>query len=369
MDANYASRGMQAVLVMAVVGLLVGPARAEVLEISAECRAQVTERVGGQATTVDSELQRYPETTGVLPMRAEAGITNEVDTEIMGLGLCFTQFKDPRSTTSEVPDELNVDAATFSGEADLDYEVIGIVVERRSIRPTANETKLADGTEVILTSDFYVQGLLVAAIVSDDPNTDLTGLLARVEVTVVHTRASSAPETVLLATYELVGQADGSVKLGTQGVARTKHVVNLNLSDRVTELGKLRVAILPSVKLGYEYLTAVGETSELAATLRVRLLSLPDGTGVGAAFGMPGERIGQTVDAVLGGAAGVDTVRTINNVIAGLPEPAIKFLREPRSENLNFLGFLGSLCGLLGAEAVVGFVFMLGWVGIRARRR
>jgi hypothetical protein len=360
---------MRGGLAAVILTVLVGPVQAELLDVSAECEAKVAEHFLGLPSGVDREAQRYPETTSVLPMRAEAGITREDDGEVKGVGLCFAQFKDPRNLTGEIPDELNIDAATYSSHAALSYQVDTIVVERRQIRPTSAETGLGDGEEAEFVSTFYIRGLLAA--VSQQASTDLTGLLARVEATVVQERPGQAAQTVMTAAYELTGQAGGTVNLRTGGGADLGDVVSPNLGGFVDALDVVRVAILPSVEISYNYFAAVGEASTLTATLRVTLVSVANGTGVGAAFGMPGEKIGQTIDAAVGGSSGTSIVQAINDTIGGLPAPAIPFLIPPEGPSqgiLGFLGFFANLCGLFGAETAFGAVLMLGWVGVRTRR-
>lgn len=374
MYVNHASSVLRTIQAVAVLGMLGASARGELVQISARCESRATEMISGQVGMSDWEIERYPETTSVLPMRAESGITSEsakseevVGTRVDGIALCFTQFKDPRGRTSAVPDELNIDAATYSLGAELGYTVDGLIVERRTILTTAAATGRSEGEEVELTSTFYIQGLLAA--VAEAQGAALDGLLARVEATVVHERPGESPVTVLAATYELRGKADGAIALETAGDADPAHVEDWSLGESVGELQTVRVAVLPAVQLGYNYHATVGGESQLTASLRVKLVSVPGGTGVGAAFGMPGEKIGQTIDAIVGGTAGTNVVRAINSSIAELPAPAIDFLLEPSVTPGGILGFIFSGCGLFGVEGLIGLGTMIGWAGFRTRRR
>jgi len=361
MSTRFAS-WVLCVVVAVVVAAMACTACAEVLEVAATCESRATELDASGPVTVDSNVERYPETTTVLPMRVEAGISRAVATEVRGIAQCFSQFKERNPVPGSIPDELNLDAATYSDLLGFSYDVVGLVEERRRIRPTAGETGKADGEQVQFTSSFYIQGLLVA--VAESAGTSLSGLVARVEATVVHEPNGLPAQTVMSATYELVGQADGSVVFGTAGDANPGDAVNLDLAQFVNELDVLRVAILPAVQISYPYTATVGAESRLTGRLRVRLVCAPGGTGVGAAFGMPGEKIGQTIDTVLGGTAGTDLVRAVNNTIATLPAPAIQFLLEPGGGS-----GLPVACCASAPMGIVGLAVMLLWTSLRSRRR
>ncbi|MBN1345950.1 MAG: hypothetical protein JXQ73_24885 [Phycisphaerae bacterium] len=356
-----------AMLSVAACLCLSASARAELIEVSAECEAKVVETVFGDLGTEDSALERYPETTSVLPMRVDAGVTREISEEVKGIGLAFSQFKDPRIQTDEIPDELNLDAAAYSRPFFVGYEVVARVKESRKIQPTASETNRLDGEETEFLSSFYIQGLLVA--VAEIGKDNLDGLMARVTARVVHERPGREPQAVLQAVYELRGKSNRRVELVTSGQADPNGVSDLDLSPLLGEIETLRVALLPAVRMDYAYHATIGETSTLTATLLVELESIPGGTGVGAAFGMPGEKIGQVIDAVVGGTTGSKTVQSINNAISALPPPALDFLTPPGQGTFDVADLLGPLCPVSGIVGMIGFVAVLGRAGAGRRGR
>jgi len=352
---------------VALAGMGLSFARADVVDLSASCQATVIERVGGKDSTTDSKTERYPETISVLPMSTEAGITTTAGDVVKGIGLSFCRFRDPNTKTGSIPAELNVDAATYSDDPELGYEVTGEVVERRRVRFTPGQTGVENGEEVELASTFYIRGLLVA--LAERSGKDLSGVLARVEVTVVHARPGRTAQTVMSATYELIGQADGTVKLATSGQADLDQVSDIDLTQFTDALGVLRISLLPAVAVPYQYTATVGQESELTARLSVKLISTPDGTGVAAAFGMPGQTLGQALDAVLGNSTGTQIVRAINTSVAALQPPGVDQLIEPGLAAADFLAWFLNLCGGLGAESAVGLGVLLGWPRLQSRRR
>jgi len=371
MDVDRTRRDLTAVAALGILGWLVASACANVTEISARCESQVVEFLDGKPGAKDLAVERYPESTSVLPMRVQAGVTRESGEKLKGIGLCLSQFKDPRTSTSEVPDELNLDAGVFSAGSNVGYEVDGIVVERRTIRPGTDETGLTEGTQVEFTSNFYIQGLLVVA--SESIDRDLSGLQALVEAMVVREGSSGPAQTAMIATYKLIGKADGSVELVALGNAPADGALVQDLAATVPDFALLKVAILPAVQISYTYNATVGVESTLTGSLRIRLVSLPDGTGAGAAFGMPGEKISQTIDVAIGETDGPDSVSAINDFIATVPAPGIQFLIDSTGQTASgflsgFFGFFGQICGLFGVETAMGFAVMLGWGGIRMRR-
>ncbi len=342
-------------------------ARAEILDLGAECRARVVEMNRG-TTTVDEAIERYPETASVLPMHAEAAVTAEGSAAVEAIGLALSQFKDPRTVVGAIPDELNLDAAAYSGLFDVHYDVVTEVTERRTVRPTSVEAGAPDGKSVEFAGSFFIQGLLTA--VSQERGRSLNGLLARVDANVVKECPVEGPQTLLSARFELVGQSDGTVRMNTGGAAQRADAIDLNLSTVAEDLGVLRVVLLPAVQFDYTYTATVGASFDLTATLRVTLMNLPDGTGVGAAFGMPGEKIGQSIDAVLGGTTGVDTVQAINTQISQIPAPAIPLLvNPPQNPGDLFHLFFGNICGLFGFESLIGLGLIGSWTGLRRVRR
>ncbi len=341
----------------------VDPARAEIVDISGVVETRVTELLNGQPTNVDSSIERYPETTGVLPMTVESGITDATPSTVQGIGLALSRLKDPRGTTGPVPEELNLDAAAYAGFPSTSFDVASSVTEARRIRTDFQLGGPAEGEEGRFFSNFYIQGLLLAVSQSDDR--DLTGLRAEVRVIVVHERPGQDPITRLDAAYMLLGQPDGTIALALAGRAEPGKVVEQDLAPFISDFASARVALFPNVNLQYDYEATIGQESTLIATLKVHLIALPDGTGVGAAFGMPGDKIGLAVDSVLGGSTGTSTVQAINTQIANLPATSVQPLTNPDASGL--LALLPGFCGSFGVIASMALLAMMSWTGLRRR--
>ena len=77
MHRNQARRATYTVFAVAILCISSGAARAELVGLEARAESRVTEMANGSPGTKDVAVERYPETTSVLPMRAEAGVTDE----------------------------------------------------------------------------------------------------------------------------------------------------------------------------------------------------------------------------------------------------------------------------------------------------
>ncbi len=354
------------------------PAKADLIGVSSTCQATVSLLEGGQVVQTDSETELYPQSTSTLPMSARASITSRSGEEVKGIGLSFCQFKDPASRSGGVPDELNIDATTYAADSATSYDVSGLVRESRVVRFTAVQTGAAIGDEVEFESTVYIRGLLAAVV--RPSGLDLTGLKATVETTVVCIRPNRADDTVMTATYELAGSSDGTVALNLAGQAKADQVTVTDLSSVVTDLAVVKVAFMPSIAITYRYKATVGEQTELVARLQVKLVSVPGGAGVAAAFGMPGETLGKVIETAVSGATAAKMIRSINKKIGELPAGSLDALVDPpsaqlKADNTNtqntadpFTSWFAGLCGGLGAESAVGVLMFLFFTGLRPRR-
>lgn len=359
----HAFRLVASCLVVAAVNLIGLPkARGEIVDISGVVRTTVTELLNGQPVNVDSAIERYPETTGVLPMTAESGITDAAAGTVKGIGLALSRLKDPRGSTGPIPEELNLDAAAYAGFPSTSFDVVSSVSESRRIRTEFQAGGPAEGEEGRFYSNFYIQGLLLA--VSESDERDLTGLRAELRVTVVHVRPDQDPVTRLDAGYILLGQPNGTIEMALSGRAEPGKVIEHDLAPFVDEFSAGRLALFPNVNLQYDYEAIIGSESTLTATLEVHLVTLPEGTGVGAAFGMPGDKIGQAIGSVLGGPTGTGTVQVINNYIGSLPSTSVQPLNDL---NDGLLVFLPGFCGSFGVIACMALLVMLSRSGMRRR--
>jgi hypothetical protein len=359
---------------VAVMGMVwPGTGRAEVIDLAGTCHSQVTEYVNGLEARTESQSETFPGSVSALPLRTNVGMINQTSNDFTGAGLCYCLLKDPNLRTADAPDELNIDAATFSTGKGLNYGVGGVITEQRTIRFTTQQTGRLEGEEVEFKSTFTLRGLLIA--LAQRSGMDLTGLLARVEAQVVQTwpdDANQAAKTLLHVTYDLEGQADGSIALVVANDAKASDV-NLapDLGGIVPEFNTVKVALFRQLGLQYRYKATVGQETQLTATLRVVLASLPEGTGVGATFGMPGETLGRAIDTALGTTAAAGIITQVNTVIDTPLFPQIDRMVVPGSGtgSNGFLDFFTTLCGGLGAESLIATGLMLGWVGLNARRR
>jgi hypothetical protein len=367
MCENYPRWLLCAAIICCLGFALAGSARAEVLDLSATCQATVTENSPNGPGQTDTHTELYRQTTSVLPMSTEASITTHAGDQVTGLGLSYCRFEDPFSTADSTPHELNADVATFSDDAALGYDVNSVVTETRKVRFTPEQTQRALGQEVEFISTFYVRGLLIAFARNSGMN--LSGLVARMEITVTHARPGRPEQTAMTAVYELVGQSDGTVKLNTSGKAQPGQVIDLELGGVVPEFPVLRLALLSDVAIEYRYTGTVGEESSLNAALRLTLVSLPGGTGAAGVLGMPGEMLGR-LQSVLGLKTASALVRSVNKEIVKLPAAGVDPLVDPEQQSgpPAFLAWFTRLCGGLGAESIVGIALMLGWMALSRRR-
>jgi len=368
MHRNHVSWGLRRALSLALGLVCAASARAELIGFSASCESSVIETWNGEPGWTSSQTDRYPETVSSLPMVTEANVVRTEKDTFKGIGLSYSEFKDPNTKTGGIPAELNIDAATYSKWVGVGYEATGTVVETRTVRFTTAQTQMPEGEEVELVSTFFMRGLLV--VLAERTDMDLTGLPATVEAGVTHTRPGRAEEVVMQATYELLGQANGAVKLITSGNADPNGVVDLNLGAVSDQLKRIHATFLPTLPIYYRYTAKVGEASELKARLHVKLMSLPGGTGAAAAFGMPGHTLGRAIDAAFSTTIATNVVNAINAAVAVLPSPRIDDLVPPGSMPTGgFFSWFTRLCGGLGAESIIGMCLFVGWTGLRSRKR
>jgi len=344
----------------AVVGIWLmfgSPGWAVVDTLDATVTAQVEEYLGSQIINSDFAFENLDETTGNLPLMVEAGFLDSDDTEEVAGAMATTTFNDPRLSEKPDPDEFGIDVAAFSQSLLLSYSGWSNSTETRSIVFESGEIGEPNGTDLQVRSYFYVDGVLV--IFSDDWVTDLSGTTSEVSLNVKQQRAGQEDfTTVLEASLTLTGQEDGSITVTTDGELEPANIVQIDLSELVTDLGMLHLVIIPDIAIPYLYPAEVGETFTLVAEIEGKVRNQP-GTGASVQLGVPFLELAGLLNDITGIGTG-DLVQDALQDALNSGSTAAKPLNASGSDmevtvagkpGLDIVGI--PFCGHLGIESVL----------------
>jgi hypothetical protein len=387
-----------AIPVVLIAGLVTGlgsNARAEILEINAEISASVQEFIDGEATSSDSAFEEFGITTAELPVSVTALLGDPVEQQRLGLALA--DFLDPtRETGGPNPEEFGLEVNCFSLDPAASYEVTDDVKETRTVQLSSDELLGTTQDVAVVLSNVFLSGAVVVWSLEESP--DLTGLQAEVEFTVVQRPVSTNGQTdqgtngasdeeepppgeeVFATQLVLLGQPDGEVVL--EGTGPLEGVLGgldllfdgaVDLSDEelvgqivdltVETLGEFHVLLIPDQVLGYLYEASPNEPFVLEARFHVRVVNLPDGTGVAAAFGRPFSGLQEVLDGTSGQNSGA-SVQSAVNAAQVLAQPTTAVTPAGASA-----GRSTGLCGALGFEALALTTLGLGLRLLPRRRR
>ena len=363
-----------------IVAVVVGVARsasAVVDAIDATAKAEVQEFLGDSPGGSDVAFEDWNQTTGNLPLTAEAELfLSEAEADTAG-ATATTIFYDPRLGSDPDPDEFSIDLGTFSLSPTVSYLATSNSAETREITFGADEIGEAEGTDLEVRSQFFVDGLLL--LWGDQGQTDLTGSTAEVTLSVQQTLPGSAePTTLLSASLRLVGQADGTVTLSTSGALSADNLVVTDLSGSLAEFGPMHLVVIPaSTALSYVYPAVVGEQFTLKAEVSGQARCQP-GTGAAVQLGVPLLELATLLNTLAGGEAGSLLTEILAETVTSSLPPArplppasetttVKVVRR-KGLDLPLDGWL-PFCGSLGIELPLLLGLGFGAAGLVSWRR
>ena len=352
----------------AVVLLLAASAYGVVQTIDATVTSQVEQKLSDQVINSDLAFENLGETTGNLPLLAEAKLTEPTDPDTGGAA--NSRLADPRATQDADPAEFGIAALANIASGQSSWTASSAADETRGIVFTAGEIGQDDNTDLLARSFFYLDGILV--LWHQAGSTDLSGSSAEAVIRVEQTRGDGPPVNVLTASMSLVGQANGIPTLTAGGVLTADNVILLDASALVPQLGTVQLAILPKLAIPYEYSARVGETFTLKASAEGRLQS-SGRTGAAVILGPSVDEVVQLVSDVAGQDVGAALGQVLNNIIKAsltparpLPADSVKTTVTVQTQSRLLPA---GLCGALGAESAAAFLLTASLVGLVRRWR
>lgn len=385
-------------LIAGLVTGLTAELRAEILEVHAVISASVQEFNNGEPMSSDSAFEEFGITTADLPVSVAALLGDPVEQE--RLGQAFADFLDPtRDTGGPNPEEFGLEVNCFSLDPAASYEVAAEAEETRTIQFSFDELPETTRDVNVVLSNVFLSGAVV--VWSLEEGRDLTGLVAEVEFTVLQRPVGLDDETdestngqgsdeedsepgeeVFSTQLVLLGQPDGEVVL--EGAGPWEGILGgldlffdgaVDLSDQdlvaeivgltVDTLGEFHVLLIPDQVLGYLYEASPGEPFELEAKFRTRVVNLPGGTGVAAAFGRPFTGLKDVLDGTSGLNSGA-SVQSAVNAAQVLAQPSTA--TNPARASGASAGGSTALCGAMGFEALALSLLGLGFRLLPRRR-
>lgn len=347
-------RGVATLGVCVTLGTWGPIAQAVVQTIDATVRSDVLQFLPDGVVNSDTAFEGLDETTSNLPLQAIAKLT-EADTNSATLSsaIASTVFSDPRASQTEDPDEFALDMVAFSLDPVVDYEVTGLATETRSITFTSDEIGAADGTELLVTSHFFVDGFMVIwgdLALADRPTS------AQLRVRVHQTRPGEDRRVVMETRVNLTHGSEPGPLVTADGALSTDNLAIVDTLGSVLPLGEAYLVFLPATSIPYTYEASVGETFTLDADVECTIENQPY-TGAGVVIGFPldhllagiGEAIGEEIDEseLL---AGMD----------GAAPQAAKPLQAGKGTSVQVIGRSGYFdparllpCGGLGVESLL----------------
>lgn len=360
--------------VLAVLAGVLGSATsawAIVETIDATVTAQVEELDNGTVVNSDFAFKDFNDTTGSLPLVAQTTLIRLGPDAETGAAQAVTTFNDPRLSVLPDPNEFGVNLAAYSLIDGPAYRGLSEATEHRDINFLAEEISAADGTELEAQSQFFVDGLIV--LWGELDTTDLSGVSARVELTVEQTLPDAPAEKVLLATLHLQGQPGGNVLINAEGDLAVENVTVLDLTNTVPELGPVHLVVIPNIAIPYTYPAQVGQQFRLTATVRSNIETQP-GTGASVLLGVPLLELGALLAGLIGPDAADQIEALLGSALASAGPPLKPLPPSDPATTVRILGsdgptclIPGLCCGAMGVEAAVLALLPLGWMTMRRR--
>jgi len=340
--------------------------------IDATVAAEVREFLGPNVVNSDSAFEYLGETTGNLPLMVEVQLT-QAETEDAGAGV-KTTFADPRLTQLPDPNEFGIALVGFSEVENVSYSAVGRSSETRRVVFTAEEIGASEGTGLTARSYFFLDGLLV--LWSEEGSTDLSGTTASVALNVKQLLpVDEQSMTVLEASLTLAGPLGGDVSLTAAGGLIAGNVIQLDISDLVSGLGSVYLAIIPELAIPYTYMAEVQEPFTLEARIEGQISNRP-GTGAAVMLGVPLDELASLLDDVVGEGGSEDFEQVLQGLLSsGLvpakPLPGGDGTTKVTVTDLTHLFPFGSgaLCGMLGVESAALSLLLAAMAGLALRSR
>jgi len=357
---------------IALVLLAVAPAAALVETIDATVTSEIQQFLGAELINSDLAFKDLQDTAVNLPLSASTGFVERDGEEVFSVGDATTSFTDPRLSSGLDPDEFGIDVVVASRESSYRYTGRSAATETRQIVFTPGEIGRVAGTEVEVTSEFFVDGLVM--IVGNWSGLDQGTTLAEMTLSVVQTLPDSEePSTVLEASLSLVSQPDGTATLQTSGSITPDNVILIDASSFIEEFESAYFVLIPNTGIRYTFPSRVDEQFILDAAIEGRVQNQTETVAV-VALGVPIEDFLE----VISEATGEDVSDELGSAVTFLignsgpplkPLPAtLKGMEERVLESPGLFGLPWPACGAMGVESLLltGFLPL---VLVRFRRR
>jgi hypothetical protein len=363
------SRRTSVLVLVSLVGVWASAGRGELLDLTATVESEVAELTPGAES--DFAQEGFPETTNQLPMAAVAHvITESTEGDPVGGGRAHAVFNDPRTPVGIEPIDFGADGAVYTHEGEIAYVAAALASETRTIRHLAIEVGEPAGSQPTFNGRFLVKGVL--AIFAQSEGLDWDGTQVRLQLTVQQQGAGATTE-VFSTWLDLAGTADGQASTAAEGSLARVPVAVIEV-DPTEEFGRIVILVIPEIILRYSYTAIVGEQFSLTGSIALDLANTGEGVGAAAAIGIPPDALADTVDEVVGGAAGQNLALAIQAARAladvGVFQTESVSGQEP-DESIVFVGTEGR-CASFGAEVpLLGFAGLTGMLlsAPRLRRR
>jgi hypothetical protein len=353
----------------ALLAILLPPtARGEVREVTGSATMTVSEYNGMIEVQRDFNRDDVPDTTPTLPAIARSRLDHLAEGgDVTAAGLGIAMLQEPNLTGSGTPNDAGMDLAAFSDDQVTSWLVEGTVTERRSIILSTTEIggNSVNGDRVRVESTVLLSGVM--AITSMDPAKDLSGAEARIRLGVWQRQPGADPLQVLEGTALLAGGPDGDVTVAeASGALSGVSLPVIELPELGTDLPLVRAILFMGVELRYEYEVVVGEPFDLELTVESRVLTIPQGTGAAAVFGLPQEGLASVFERVKHDDRGE---RLQDAISERVDTTGAAYAPPPAAPLPPLLSLLFPLCGVMGFEGVVMLVAACGLTVWRRRSR
>ena len=361
------------VIVTAFAAVMILPAatRGVVQTLDATVTARVEQMLPPDVVNTDTAYEQLGDTTGNLPLLADARLI-EGGYPDSGAG-ASARLADPRLAQTADPAEIGLAAVANSHYGPSSWIASGSAGETRQIVFTAGEIGEPEGTALVARSYFFLDGVLV--LWHQAGGIDLTDAAAEIAVRVEQTTTDDPqPVAVLAASMTLTGQPDGTAVLAAAGSLVPENAVLFDISDLVPQLGTVQLVVLPKLAIPYEYAARVGQAFTLEALVDARIDS-PSRAGAAVVVGPSLEDITALLSDVAGADVGGPLAAILDTFIKAAPVPARPLTAAHASTTVTVAAstptlatWPGTLCGLVGAEAMIGMALGAGCIGLARRR-
>ncbi len=330
----------------AVMILMATPSHAVVTAVDAQASGEVREIIDGSVANTDFAFEDLGETTNNFPLTVLASLqrfetVDEEEIEVSG-AQASTTVNDPRLAIDPDPDELGIDLAAFSRVEGVAYDGTCQAIETRDVTLTEDDTNATNGTAVIGSSTFFLDGVLF--VWAESGGTDLSGTTSEIAVQVSRLPTGQDPQVVLSTTISLEGQSDGSVVLSATGDVQPQNVVLVDLSNTIPGLGAIHMLLIPNLLIPYAYDATVGEPFQLVAQVDAAIANEP-GSGASAVLGLPLDELARLIDEVVPEDVEEMVGEALNEAIENAPEPEVILDGDTTLTPI--------CCGLFGFEAAM----------------